>query len=137
MVCELMVNDRDRERLVGRLKEARGSWSTYAPLLDSFRATLHEAKAVSPGDVPGDVITMNSRFSLKDLRRDETRVYTLVYPEDESPDEGRLCVLSPMGMALLGARVGDTLFFYGAGGPQTVKVLDLLYQPESAGDHHL
>src|SRR5690348_14154239 len=112
VLCELTVNDRDRERLVERLKRARGSWSTYAPMLDSFRATLHEAKAVSPGEVPGDVITMNSRFSLKDLRRDETRVYTLVYPEAESPDEDKLCVLSPMGMALLGARVGDVLFLY-------------------------
>lgn len=90
MLCKLTVNDRDRARLVEPLKKARGSWSTYAPLFDSFRATLHEARAVSPSDVPDDVITMNSRFSLKDLRRDETRVYTLVYPEDESPDEGSL-----------------------------------------------
>jgi regulator of nucleoside diphosphate kinase len=127
----------DHQRLTEEAKLAAQSSLTHAPYLDWFRADLRRARVVPQGDVPPDVITMNSRFSLKDLRREETRVYTLVYPEDESPDRGKLCVLSPMGMALLGARVGDVLFLYGAGDPQTVKVLDLLYQPESAGDHHL
>jgi regulator of nucleoside diphosphate kinase len=80
---------------------------------------------------------MNSRFAVMDLRSGETICYTLVYPEDASLERGKLCVLSPMGMALLGARVGDIAHWNGASGPGSAEVLRLLYQPEAAGDRHL
>jgi hypothetical protein len=80
---------------------------------------------------------MNSRFAVMDLRSGETVAYTLVYPEEASLERGKLCVLSPMGMALLGARVGDIVHWNGGNGPGSAEVLRLLYQPEAAGDHHL
>jgi transcription elongation GreA/GreB family factor len=42
-----------------------------------------------------------------------------------------------MGMALLGARVGDVVRWNGSGVPRSVEVLRLLYQPEAAGHHDL
>jgi regulator of nucleoside diphosphate kinase len=124
-------------RVIDRIRQARNAWSTYAPLLDWFRSGLEDVEAVQPADVPDDVITMNSRFAVMDLRSGETISYTLVYPEDESLERGKLCVLSPMGIALLGARVGDIVHWNGATGPGSAEVLRLLYQPEAAGDHHL
>ena len=47
---------------------------------------------------------MNSRFALRDWRTEETIAYELVYPEDEAPPHGKVSVLSPMGMAVFGAR---------------------------------
>jgi regulator of nucleoside diphosphate kinase len=137
MLCDAIVTDSDKARVAERIRQARGAWSTYAPLLDWFRAGLDEVASVPPAEVPDDVITMNSRFAVMDLRTGETISYTLVYPEDESVDRGKLCVLSPMGIALLGARVGDIVHWNGATGPGSAKVLRLLYQPEAAGDHQL
>jgi len=137
MLCEAIVTDSDKERVIERIRKARSAWSTYAPLLDWFRSGLDEVQAVPPQEVPGDVITMNSRFAVMDLRSGETISYTLVYPEEESLERGKLCVLSPMGMALLGARVGDVVRWQGSGGPGSAEVLRLLYQPEAAGDRHL
>jgi regulator of nucleoside diphosphate kinase len=137
MLCEAIVTDSDKARVIERIQEARSAWSTYAPLLDWFRTGLDDVQAVPPKEVPDDVITMNSRFAVMDLRSGETISYTLVFPEDESLDRGKLCVLSPMGMALLGARVGDVVQWQGSGGPGSTEVLRLLYQPEAAGDHHL
>ena len=135
--CEPVVSARDKDRVIDRIRKARSSWSTYAPFLDWFHAGLSDRAGVPADEVPGDVITMNSRFAVIDLRRGETISYTLVYPEDELLEGGKLCVLSPMGMALLGARVGDIVHWNGASGPGSAEVLRLLYQPEAAGDHHL
>ena len=137
MLSEAIVSNTDKERVIDRIKRARSAWSTYAPMLDWFRAGLDDVPVVPPTEVPNDIITMNSRFAVMDLRTGETISFTLVYPEDEAPEHGKLCVLSPMGMALLGARVGDIVHWNGASGPGSAEVLRLLYQPEAAGDHDL
>jgi regulator of nucleoside diphosphate kinase len=137
MVYQAIITDSDKQRVAERIRQARGAWSTYAPLLDWFRSGLDGVEPVPRTQVPDDVITMNSRFAVMDLKSGETISYTLVYPEDESLERGKLCVLSPMGMALLGARVGDIVHWNGANGPGSAEVLRLLYQPEAAGDHDL
>jgi regulator of nucleoside diphosphate kinase len=80
---------------------------------------------------------MNSRFSALDLRTGEIANYRLVYPEDELSGDDALCVLSPMGMAMLGAREGEIVRWSGAAGPRAMQVVRLSYQPEAAGDHDL
>jgi len=124
----------DHDRLIAVLDRARRSWAFYAPNLNSFGAELRRAKALQPSDVPRDVITMNSRFALRDWRTEETIIYQLVYPEDEAPRHGKVSVLSPMGMAVFGAHVGDDVCWDSADGPGAVRIERLLYQPEAHGD---
>ncbi len=133
MQCEQLVSINDRERLRDRLKDARRHWSTYAPFLDHFRTELDDAHAVAPSEIPENRLTMNSRFEVMDLRTCNTASYTLVYPEDESLEERKLSVFSPMGMMMLGARVGDIVRWNGTTGPQVMEILRLVYQPEAAG----
>jgi regulator of nucleoside diphosphate kinase len=52
-------------------------------------------------------------------------------------DEGKVSVLAPLGMALLGARAGDTVLVHAPAGIRRLKIERVLYQPESAGDLHL
>ena len=129
-----IVSANDHERLLPAVARARSSWLTYAPYLERFGTELRRSRAVLPSEVPGDVITMNSRFVLADTRHDGPVCYTLVYPEDEAPQKGRVSVLSPMGTELLGARVGERVSWLTADGPESAVVQRLLYQPEAAGD---
>jgi regulator of nucleoside diphosphate kinase len=75
---------------------------------------------------------MNSRFVLKYVSTGEWGRYALVYPEEEATYQGRISVLSPMGMALLGAHVGEEVCWTSSAGPEVAKVQRLLYQPEAA-----
>jgi regulator of nucleoside diphosphate kinase len=127
----LSVND--RERLIPVIDRARESWLTYAPYLERFRSDVRGSRAVPPADVPPDMITMNSRFVLSHPRGEGSVGYTLVYPEEQSPQLGKVSVLSPMGAALLGARVGDEVCWTSADGPEAARVERLIYQPEAAG----
>lgn len=123
----------DHDRLVAAVDRARGSWTTYAPNLNFFRAELRRAQALHPAEVPPDVITMNSRFTLRDGRTDDVIAYELVYPDDERPHRGKVSVLGPMGMAVFGAYVGDDVCWDSSDGPVVARVEEILYQPEADG----
>ena len=127
----------DHERLTDAAKLAAHSSSTHTRYLNWFRTDLRRARVVPPAEVPPNVITMNSRFAIEDPEGVGSMCLSLVYPEFAAPREGRISVLSPMGMVLLGARVGEEVAWSSADGPRAAKVLRLLYQPEAAGDFHL
>jgi regulator of nucleoside diphosphate kinase len=137
LLCNLVVSTADRQKLFKALELARSSWVTYAPYLDYFKTQLSRAEAVPADQVPDDVITMNSRFVLSDRPGDEGRAWVLVYPEHEAPHQGKISVLSPMGIVLLGARVGDEVSWQSSSGSETATVQRLLYQPEAAGHYDL
>ena len=126
----------DKERLLQVVNGSLSSWTTYAPYLDFFWRRLRHSLPVPAEEVPHDVITMNSRFALGDDRDGGTTSYTLVYPEDEAPHLGHVSVLSPMGIALYGAKVGDKVCWMSASGPEVATVEEMTYQPEAAGHHH-
>jgi regulator of nucleoside diphosphate kinase len=64
-------------------------------------------------------------------------VFTLVFPAEADYERGRLSVLAPIGMALLGYRAGETVEWKVPSGVRRLKIEQVLYQPEAAGDYHL
>lgn len=90
-----------------------------------------------PSDVPADVITMRSRVLLRDLETGETVEYRLVYPNESNPAKAQISVLAPIGVAMLGYRVGDVIEWPVPRGQRRLRVEALVYQPEAAGDLHL
>lgn len=102
-----------------------------------IRKEINRSKVVDPEDIPNDVITMNSKFKLKDLDSGEEMVYTLVFPEEADIDKKKISIYAPMGIALIGYRVGDIIEWPVPCGKLRIKVLEILYQPEASGDYHL
>jgi regulator of nucleoside diphosphate kinase len=103
----------------------------------ALQEELDRAELVEPGEVPPTVVTMNStvRFSTPETKN-EFRL-TLVYPKDVSGKADNISILAPVGSALLGLSVGDELEWPRPGGGATrVRVDEILYQPEHAGDLH-
>ena len=126
-----IITTEDHERLVRAVERASDSWLSYTPHLDLFRRELRRARKVAPSDVPGDVITMDTWFVLSHPRDSGSIVCTLVYPEQETMRRSMVSVLSPMGMSLLGARVGEEVCWMSSDGPELATVLRLIYQPEA------
>ena len=134
------VTQHDMERLRALISSASsgrggGGDDRDRPYLATLARELDQAVVVGPDEVPADVVTMNSRARLRDGRR--TWTMTLVFPEDANPEEGAISVLAPLGAALLGCRVGQTVTFRVPGGAERAcDILSVLYQPEAAGDLH-
>jgi regulator of nucleoside diphosphate kinase len=104
--------------------------------LDQLEEELARAEVVDPKDIPGDVITMRSKVRLKDLKSGQTVMYALVFPSEANYNKGQISVLAPIGTALLGNRSGDVVESRVPSGLRRLKVKELLYQPEAAGNYH-
>jgi regulator of nucleoside diphosphate kinase len=98
---------------------------------------LNRGKVVKSQDIPSNVITMNSEVYLRDLNTKEEITYRLVFPYRADASKGRVSILAPIGTALLGYSVGDTIEWKVPAGIAKLKVEKILYQPEAAGDYHL
>jgi len=99
--------------------------------LAALERELSRAEIVAPGDVPPDVITMNSRAELLDLETAERMEFTLVYPADANIDEGKISVLAPLGAAMIGYRVGDEFTWFVPYGQRRLRVKAVHFQPEA------
>ena len=92
---------------------------------------LMRATVVACDEVPADVVTMNSRLLYSDATTGEHQRVVIVYPEDAVPDAGRISVLSPAGMALLGLSAGQrTQCVFPDSVPHYLRVEAVLHQPE-------
>ena len=134
----IYITELDRQRLE-KLIELAGERSRRAnhQYLARLEEELEKAETVAPEEVPSDVITMRSKVRLRDMNTGEEMVYTLVFPTEANFDEGKISVLAPVGTAMLGYRVGDTIEWQVPSGLRRLKVEELLYQPEAAGDYNL
>ena len=120
--------DRDRLLEVTRAKAKTLGWAMF---IDRLQRELDRARVVDPGRVSPDVVTMDSRVRFLDVRNDRPEVYTLVHPNQADLRVVKLSVLSPLGTALLGARVGDVVSVESAAGPRAIKIESILHQPEA------
>jgi regulator of nucleoside diphosphate kinase len=81
---------------------------------------------------------MNSVVSFEDLETGQRSEVTLVYPSASSGTEGRVSIFAPIGSALLGLSVGDSIEWPVPGGrSRRLRVTAVRYQPEAEGQLHL
>ena len=96
------------------------------------RATAREGEevtAATSGSHPHIVVTAIDG---------EQREISLVYPAESDPARGRISVFAPVGAALLGLSVGQTIDWpLPEGQLKRYRVEQVVYQPEAAGELHL
>ena len=121
----IIINELDAERIDRLLEQPAFANS---PVADALNEELDRAQMLAPEAMPHDVVTMNSRVKFRDLTSGEERVRTLVFPSQVTDSASQLSVLAP---------VGSTIHWELPGGASThLEVLELLYQPEAAGEFH-
>lgn len=130
----LFIPTHDKKRLLWLLADEIDKQSaTNEPHITSLMAELKRAKTVPTDKVAPDVVTMNSRVVIRDLKTHQTSTYTLVFP-DAADDDSKLSILSPIGTAILGYASGDTIQWPGPDGMLRLRIEAIEYQPEAAGD---
>jgi regulator of nucleoside diphosphate kinase len=94
---------------------------------------LDRAVVLSSGPVPPDLVTMNSTVVYEDEDTGMLREITIVYPPEADSRKGNVSVLAPLGTALLGLSVGQSIVWpFPGGSTRTLRVVRLIYQPEAA-----
>lgn len=99
------------------------------PAVRSKRLRMRELEALFVDAIPIDVGAQRSddvRFGATVLLGDEAggeHRFQIVGEDESSPAEGRISWLSPLGRALIGARVGDVVSWARPAGPLELEVL--------------
>lgn len=123
MNAAIFITETDAQRLRRLLAAATQRPGSDGLNLQRLEAELDRAQIVPETDLPPEVITMNSTVEVEDLDDGERSVFTLVFPEHADASQGRISVLAPLGMAMLGYRVGDSIQWPGPVGTLHVRVL--------------
>jgi regulator of nucleoside diphosphate kinase len=110
---------------IDRLSDLASAAQNKMPdVADFLTAEIERATVVEPDAVPPDVVTMNSRVRFRDEATGEIHDVTLVYPEEQSLDQHKMSVLTPVGAALIGLSVGQSIAWHTRlGGEKTLIVL--------------
>lgn len=124
------------ERVLTELDHVRLTRLLDAKSHNNLEALLDNAELVESRNVPADIVTMHSQVTIVDARTGHRDQMTLCYPREADPAKGFLSVLSPVGMSLIGLRLGATATWKTPGGEEgSAKVAEILYQPEASGEY--
>jgi regulator of nucleoside diphosphate kinase len=134
---QIYITEVDMNLLEELVEDADGFDYRDKTHLETLRKELARAKVVPQKDIPPSVVTMNSRVHLRILDSGEEMVCSLVSPDDADIGQNKMSVLAPVGTALLGYRVGDIVEWEVPAGLIKLRIEEVLYQPEAAGDYHL
>lgn len=129
------ITDLDQVRIFNMLKR-QSAGGTASPQVEDLSELIDAAEVVRPQEIAGDIVTMYSKLRVADTDGGPERHVTLVYPADADAAQGMISVLSPLGTALLGLRVGEVARWHGRDGKEgALKVHAIEFQPEASGDY--
>ncbi|WVN42580.1 GreA/GreB family elongation factor [beta proteobacterium MWH-UniP1] len=128
-----VLND---ELLLTELDYVRLSRLNDGHLPPDLSRVLDAADLVPAPEIPETIVTMYSRVQVRDRDSGESQEITVCYPIDASLEKGFISVLSPIGAALIGRRVGSAVYWTPpAGKERSMEIQSMLYQPEAHGDY--
>jgi regulator of nucleoside diphosphate kinase len=134
---DTLITHADHNRLRALAARLRSSGRARIDHIAALTDRLRRSEVVSSRTIPRNVVTMNSRVALKDLDSGDRLIRTVADPHDATLFGDRLSAAGPGGIALLGKRVGQIIHWKLGSKLRRVRIAQILYQPEAAGDFHL
>lgn len=118
----LRISSADHQRLRLLVAAAIQSQPRLRGTLQPLQTELARAEVLPAVLVPPTVVVMGSRVEVEDRESGEVDTYTLVYPEQADGASGRLSILAPIGMAIIGFAEGDTFAWRTPGGTRQLLI---------------
>lgn len=91
--------------------------------IQELETKIRNSDIIQAGD--GKTVTMGSRVRVKDLEFDEEETFLIVGSTEADPDEGKISNESPLGMALLGQMIDQTVNVSAPAGIIQYKIMDI------------
>jgi transcription elongation factor GreA len=93
--------------------------------LNQLKKRLAEMSMVDFSKIPHDRVGLGSEVIVLDTKKEEEITYRLVTTEETDVAAGRISTSSPIGRALLGKEVGDSVRVQIPGGVRELEILKL------------
>jgi regulator of nucleoside diphosphate kinase len=134
---KLIINSLDYSRIKKCISDAKQFKSINEAEAAKLMSELNSAKIVKPESIPSDVVTMNSIVKLSFLNNNKQVQFQIVYPENANLKENKISIFSPIATALIGYKISDEIEWIVPAGLTKMRIDDIIYQPEAAGDYNL
>lgn len=89
--------------------EAKTEQGKLYSKIAEMKVLIENAEIIEKSEMAADTVNLSSRVKLHDVDEDEDVEYKIVGSQEANPMQGRISDESPIGRALLGHRVGETV----------------------------
>ena len=134
---KVTLTKNDYTRIYKAITDAKNSKTINSNEAEKLLSELSKAEIVPSEKIDKDVVTMNSEVKLFFENTQKEQSFKIVYPQDANLIENKISIFSPIATALIGYKIGDEIEWIVPGGMTKIKIVDLIYQPEAAGDFDL
>lgn len=92
-------------------------------LVDALETELARAQIVKHADLPADRVAMGCRVTFRIEEANQTFTKTLCYPDQLASHSDAISIFAPVGSALLGLTIGQSIEWPGQRGAQHVEII--------------
>jgi regulator of nucleoside diphosphate kinase len=136
-MTKIILSKLDYSRINKCINEARRLNTIGVNEVENLLHELHSAEVVDPNEIPSDVVTMNSIVKISFMNTNKTTQFQIVYPDQAKIKENKISIFSPVATALIGYKVNDEIEWIVPSGLTKLRIDEIIYQPEAAGDYDL
>jgi len=136
-MSQIILSKLDFARIFESIKEAKRLNKISASESEMLIGELNSAKVVEPQEIPVNVVTMNSIVKISFINTNKVVSFQIVYPNQANIKENKISIFSPIATALIGYKVSDEIEWVVPSGLTKIRIDEIIYQPEAAGDYNL
>lgn len=136
-MTKIILSKLDYSRIYKCINEAKKLNTIGLIEVENLLHELQSAEVVDPNEIPSDVVTMNSIVNISFLNTNKTTQFQIVYPDQANIKENKISIFSPVATALIGYKVSDEIEWIVPLGLTKLRIDEIIYQPEAAGDFDL
>lgn len=103
--------------------------------LHSLYLLAENSKKYNSGNIPGNIVTLNSEIILVSEKM-QKQLVRIVLPISLN-GKNDVSIYSPIGIACLGKREKDYVYVKHKGNPQRLRIEKIIFQPEKEKVHYL
>lgn len=104
---------------------AKDEQRDIAARIEELEKLLKNVEVVGQDEVDADTVGIGSRVKLYDVEMDEEVEYTIVGSTEADALNGKISNESPVGAALIGSKVGETIVVETISGDLEFKILEI------------
>lgn len=128
------IKDIEEARAHGDLSEnaeyhaAKERQSFIEGRIRELQTKIAKANVIDPSCIKQSKVAFGARVKVYDLEVDEEKEFTLVGPDEGNVKNGRVSITSPVGRALIGKEVGDTVTIKAPARTMEYEVLEICFE---------
>ena len=104
---------------------AKNDQAALEQRITELKAMIENAVVVDESKINTDAVNFGTRVTIVDLEDEEEEEYVIVGTSESDPANGKLSNESPVGAALIGAHVGETVTAVTPGGVRRLRVVNI------------